>query len=163
LTVEQLHSGRIHRAIDRPEVEPPLTERAAIAARAELRGDRTGILGAIGPARLPSLTRARRVPESWSLVHVMERLEEAFRTLARLPMATRPRGYINSMPTYLSVPHAAGLELPPEILTERTPDGGLLMIAAEERLDPTDPEHLSRARILTETMIARIAYSFTKR
>jgi hypothetical protein len=64
---------------------------------------------------------------------------------------------------YLSVPLAAGLELPPEILTERTPDGGLLMIAAEERLDPTDPEHLSRALILAETMIARIGYSSTKR
>ena len=101
MTAEQLRNERIHRAIDRPEVEPPLTERAAIAARAELRGDRTGILGAIGHARLPSLMRARRVPESWSLVHVMERMEEAFRTLARLPMATRPRGYMNSMPTYL--------------------------------------------------------------
>jgi len=28
-------------------------------------------------------------------------MEEAFRTLARLPVATRPRGYINSMPFYL--------------------------------------------------------------
>ena len=28
----------------------------------------------------------------------MERLEEAFRILARLPIATRPRGYVNSMP-----------------------------------------------------------------
>jgi hypothetical protein len=45
--------------------------------------------------------RARRVPESWSLVHVMERMEEAFRTLARLPIATRPRGYVNSMPFYV--------------------------------------------------------------
>jgi hypothetical protein len=31
----------------------------------------------------------------------MERLEEAFRILARLPMPTRPKGYINSMPIYL--------------------------------------------------------------
>jgi hypothetical protein len=55
---------------------------------------------------------------------------------------------------YLSAPLAAGLKLPGEILTERTPDGGLLMIAAEERLDPTNPEHLRRSRILAETMIA---------
>jgi hypothetical protein len=56
---------------------------------------------------------------------------------------------------YLSAPLAAGVKLPNEILTERTPDGGLLMVAAEERLDPTNPEHLRRARILAEIMIAR--------
>jgi hypothetical protein len=56
---------------------------------------------------------------------------------------------------YLSAPLAAGLELPTDISTERTSDGGLLMIAAEERLDPANPEHLRRARILAETMIAR--------
>jgi hypothetical protein len=58
---------------------------------------------------------------------------------------------------YLSAPLAAGVKLPPEILTEPTPDGGLLMIAAEERLDPDNPEHLRRARTLAETMIARTA------
>ena len=82
--------------------ERPLVERAAAAARAELRGDRTGILGAVGiSAASPSLSRARRVPDRWSLIHVMERLEEAFRVLARLPIATRPRGYVNSMPFYV--------------------------------------------------------------
>lgn len=55
---------------------------------------------------------------------------------------------------YLSAPLAAGLKLAPEILTERTPDGGLLMIAAEERLDPANPENLRRARIIVETMMA---------
>src|SRR5579862_6088536 len=77
-----------------------LHDRAATAARAELRGERTGILGATGRLTLPPLGRMRRVPERWSLLHVMERMEEAFRTLGRLPMATRPRGYINSMPLY---------------------------------------------------------------
>lgn len=82
--------------------DQPLTERAATAARAELRGDRAGILGAIGhPAPQPLLARARRVPERWSFLHVMERMEESFRILARLPIATRPRGYVNSMPYYL--------------------------------------------------------------
>jgi len=78
-----------------------LNERAARAARAELRGERTGILGATGKAALPPLARTRRVPDHWSFIHVMDRMEEAFRTLGRLPMATRPRGYINSMPIYL--------------------------------------------------------------
>ena len=82
--------------------EQPLAERAATAARAELRGERTGILGAIGAAAKPvPLARTRRLPERWSLVHVMERMEEAFRTLARLPIATRPRGHVNSMPFYV--------------------------------------------------------------
>ena len=82
------------------EPSAPLTERAAIAAKAELRGERTGILGATGRMPPSPLTRARRVPERWSLLYVMECMEDAFRTLARLPMATRPRGYVNSMPLY---------------------------------------------------------------
>jgi hypothetical protein len=80
-----------------------LTERAAAAASAELRGDRAGILGVIGtsgPAR--SSLRARAIPDRWSFVHVMERSEEAFRVLVRLPIATRPRGYVNSMPLPVS-------------------------------------------------------------
>jgi hypothetical protein len=81
---------------------PSLAERAEFAARAELRGDRTGILGAIGAATGPvPLSRNRTVPERWSFLHVMERMEEGFRVLSRLPMPTRPRGYINSMPVYL--------------------------------------------------------------
>jgi len=79
----------------------PLAERAALAAHAELRGERQGILGALGPTMPAPLMRTRTVPERWSLVHVMDRLEEAFRTLSRLPLPTRPKGYINSMPLYL--------------------------------------------------------------
>jgi hypothetical protein len=48
---------------------------------------------------------------------------------------------------------------PPEIVTELTPEGGLLMIATEDRLDPTNPEHLRRARIIAETMIAGAGYT----
>ncbi len=63
---------------------------------------------------------------------------------------------------YLSAPLTAGLDLPSEISTERTPDGGLLMIATTEQLDPETPEHLRRARIIAETMIARTGYSQEK-
>ena len=59
---------------------------------------------------------------------------------------------------YLSAPFAAGLKLSPEIQAERTPDGGLLMSATTDRLDPTNPEHLRHARILAETMIERTGY-----
>ena len=79
----------------------PLGERAAQAARAELRGDRAKILGAIGQTTMPRLARVRSVPDRWSFLHVMERMEEGFRTLSRLPMPTRPKGYITSMPLYL--------------------------------------------------------------
>jgi len=85
---------------DRSEEASSLSERAARAARAELRGERSGMLGASAQSPLPRLRPRRRVPDRWSWIHVMERLEEAFRTLRRLPMPTRPRGYINSMPFY---------------------------------------------------------------
>ena len=73
-----------------------LGERAATAARAELRCERTGKSRRIGqvtppPAHAP----AARSRTRWSLIYVMERMEEAFRTLARLPMATRPRAAIS--------------------------------------------------------------------
>jgi hypothetical protein len=59
---------------------------------------------------------------------------------------------------YLSADLAAGIKLRSEIETERAPDGGLLMIATEDRLDPDNPDHLRRARIIAETMIACTSY-----
>jgi hypothetical protein len=56
---------------------------------------------------------------------------------------------------YLSAQHAAGVTVAREILTEHTPGGGLLMSATKERLDPMNPEHVRRARVLAETMIAQ--------
>jgi hypothetical protein len=56
---------------------------------------------------------------------------------------------------YLSAPLVSGLQLPAEIRSEHTSDGGLLMIATEERLEPTNPDHLRMARIIAETMVAR--------
>jgi hypothetical protein len=81
-------------------------------------------------------------------------------TLERAPMIPSEPTFPESMfdiPwfAYLSAPLAAGLKLPPEIQTERTVDGGLLMTATEERLDPEIPDHVQRARILAEPMIAR--------
>jgi hypothetical protein len=56
---------------------------------------------------------------------------------------------------YLPALHTKRFVLPPpEIVTESTPDGGLLMIATEDRLDPTNLEHLRRARALLEAMFA---------
>jgi hypothetical protein len=49
--------------------DAPLSERAATAARAELRGERIGILGATGETTLRSLVRAHRVPARWTVPH----------------------------------------------------------------------------------------------
>jgi hypothetical protein len=51
------------------EDETPLPERAVAAAIAELRAERTKILGATGQTSLQSLIRARRVPDRWSVPH----------------------------------------------------------------------------------------------
>jgi hypothetical protein len=59
---------------------------------------------------------------------------------------------------YLSAALSAGVKLSPEIATERTTDGGLLLITTDDRLDPDNPGHLRRARIIAETMIACTGY-----
>jgi hypothetical protein len=60
---------------------------------------------------------------------------------------------------YLSAPLAGGVALPPEILTEPTHDGGLLMSATQERLDPANPAHLQCARILADILMKRTNHS----
>jgi hypothetical protein len=55
---------------------------------------------------------------------------------------------------HLSVTLAAGLKLAPEIPTERTPDGGLLISATTERLDLNNPDHVRWARVLAEILVA---------
>ena len=60
---------------------------------------------------------------------------------------------------YLSAQRAAGLKLAPEVLTEHTSGGGLLMSATKDRLDPTNPAHVRPARILAETLIACTGYA----
>lgn len=42
------------------------------------------------------------------------------------------------------------------------PDGGLLMTATEERLDPTNPEHLRRARVRADALLAATGYKSGK-
>jgi len=57
---------------------------------------------------------------------------------------------------YLSPKVATGLVVPPaDIRTEHAPGGGILLSATEERFDPANPDHLRRAHILAETMIAQ--------
>jgi hypothetical protein len=47
---------------------------------------------------------------------------------------------------YLSAPLARRIAIPADVTVERTPDGGILMIAAEETFDTNNPIHVARAR-----------------
>jgi hypothetical protein len=53
------------------EASSSLRERAEIAVRAELAGERAGILGASERRPLPALLRPRRVPDRWSFLHLL--------------------------------------------------------------------------------------------
>ena len=57
---------------------------------------------------------------------------------------------------YLSAPLAAGLTPPPELVSERTPGGGLILSTAQERLDPANSEHIRRSRLLEAIIQARV-------
>jgi hypothetical protein len=52
-----------------------LTERAAAAARAELRGERENILGVVGVAAPAPLARARNVPDRWSFIWALSHFQ----------------------------------------------------------------------------------------
>lgn len=88
---------------DLPEMS--LADRAKLAALIEMDGDsdlRTHILGAVGRSETGRGGRGASrpvVPERWSQIHVLDRLEEAFGTLAAMPMAGRPKAYGNGLPT----------------------------------------------------------------
>jgi len=62
-------------------------------------------------------------------------------------------GYHIPWMAYLDAELSKKASVPADIATERTPDGGLLMIATEEVLDPMNVEHMRRARIIAEIMI----------
>jgi hypothetical protein len=57
---------------------------------------------------------------------------------------------------YLSPPLAIGLAPPPEIVWERTPGGGMILSAVQERLDEANPEHVRRAGLLEAIMNERV-------
>ena len=52
-----------------------LAERAVKAARAELRGERAGILGVIGQSGLSQQGRAKSVPERWSVIQLLSHFQ----------------------------------------------------------------------------------------
>jgi hypothetical protein len=80
--------------------------RAKLAAIIEKDGDpdlRKHLLGVVGGAETTRGARrgAREVPDRWTVIHVLDRLEEAYEVLSGMPMATLPKQYGNAMPTPL--------------------------------------------------------------
>ena len=57
---------------------------------------------------------------------------------------------------YLSPALALGLEPPPEIVSERTPGGGMILSAAPGLIDPQNPDHMRRSRALQAIMTERV-------
>lgn len=72
------------------------------AEEARWRAEGRPLIGQVNDRRVQVAagSKKRVLPEMWTPVHVLDRLEEAFEILARLPMATRPKGYQSLMPTY---------------------------------------------------------------
>jgi len=58
---------------------------------------------------------------------------------------------------YLSAPLAAGLTPPPDLFPEQTPGGGLILSAVKDQIDPTNPDHVRRSKILGEIMTKQAA------
>jgi hypothetical protein len=56
---------------------------------------------------------------------------------------------------YLSADGAASLDPPPDLIPERTSDGGQLMMAGVIRPDSSDAAQMKRADLLTEIMAER--------
>jgi hypothetical protein len=78
-------------------------DRAKLSALIEKDGDadlREHLLGAIGRANpgRGSLRAPRDVPSRWEIVHVLDRLEEAFEVMGMMPAATRPKAYGSAWP-----------------------------------------------------------------
>ena len=98
--------------------------RAKLSALIEKDGDaelREHLLGAVGRSETArgSLRAPREVPDSWSQIHVLDRLEEAFEVMAMMPAATRPKAYGSAWPSIVQE------KIPLVILAEMSATGEL--------------------------------------
>lgn len=94
------HSGK-NVPFDLSKMSPE--QRARLSALIEVHGEqalRSHLIGAIGEKPKSSLRRQREVPLQWNVVHVMDRITEAYAVLSRLPVTMRPKGYGSAMPAY---------------------------------------------------------------
>jgi hypothetical protein len=57
---------------------------------------------------------------------------------------------------YLSAPLAAGLKPPAALICDPTPGGGVVLSVVRDRLDPENPDHVRRSRLLQAIMDERV-------
>jgi hypothetical protein len=105
--------------------------------------------------RTTLLAMISSLPPVWATASFSLRTAESLSSMPEAPQ--RPKAnYSGPWLSFLCAPLAEDLIPPVGVPCERTPDGGLLMIAAEERLDPFNPDHMRRSRAIAEVMIARL-------
>ena len=149
----------------------PIAPALTLTTQGLVLGAGTVLVAATAPRRLSSLQgREARVlallasaygkPIAPSVLGVIERAAEAWRQgddclgAALFPYSRFHIPWI----AYLGPSLITEAVRPPDIKTERTPDGGLLMSATEDRLDPANPGHLRAARVIAETIIGCTGY-----
>lgn len=99
-------------------------ERAKLSVLIEKDGDadlREHLLGAMGrrEAGRGSLGAPHEVPDTWSQIHVLDRLEEAYGVMAMMPAATRPKAFGSAWPSFVQD------KIPLVILAEMSASGDL--------------------------------------
>lgn len=81
-----------------------LEQRAKLAALIEKDGDaslRAHLLGAVARSEPGHRSRREReVPDRWTVIHVLDRLEEAAEVRAMMPASTRPKEFGAAWPAY---------------------------------------------------------------
>lgn len=118
------------------------SDRAKLSALIEKDGDaelREHLLGAMGRSETGrgSLRAPREVPDAWSIVHVLDRLEEAYEVMAMMPAATRPKAYGSAWPSFVQD------KIPLVILAEMSASGELETQQEEQnrvRLPPSSAQ-----------------------
>lgn len=114
-----------------------LSQRARLGLLIEKDGDetlRTHLLGAIGRSEIGQRRGAREIPDRWTIVHCLDRLEEAYQVLGSLPAATRPKEYGTAWPSVVQE------KIPLMIQAELAASGDLELREADKnrvRLPPT--------------------------
>jgi hypothetical protein len=108
---------------------------------------------------LEGMAQAFRCPFAWARFYVIEKHVDRPPPPPGQPLVVGPFAPAPTIEAfdgvwigYLSAPLAAGLTPPPELHPERTPSGGLILSAVQERCDPLNPEHLRRSKMLQAVM-----------
>ena len=121
-----------------------------------------GDLSAIRYPEMKALVWA--VASSWGAPWVNSGVQDSglgpFEEMAKDPFFASPNGpqrrpYGRPWVGYLSAERAAGLVTPASLVSERTPDGGILISATTEQFDLENAEQLEQSLLLSEIMLER--------